>query len=63
MKKSVLLLVIFLMSGICFSAQGEPFNRPTKHKTVKRMTRSQVRKAQRGHTYYHRVNNQIKRNR
>jgi hypothetical protein len=65
MKKIIFIFIVFLFAGIWLSASAsaEPFTRNTKHKTVKRMTRAQVRKAQNGHTYYHRVNNKVKRNR
>ena len=64
MKKLIAILIIFLVSGTCFqaNAKNDPFFRPTKNKTVKRMTRTQVRKAQLGYNYYHRVNNKSKRN-
>lgn len=65
MKKLIAILSIIILSGISFQANAgnEPFFRPTKNKTVKRMTRTQVRKAQLGYNYYHRVNNKSKRNR
>jgi hypothetical protein len=39
-----------------------PFYRPVKHKTVKRMTRKQVRKAQNGKNFYVRKKGQMKKN-
>ena len=53
MKKIIIYLILVLLA---LPAASQPFAGRTKHHTVKRMTRSQVRKAQKGKTYYYRTN-------
>jgi len=60
MKKLLLFLIVFLISGICSSA---PFFRQTKHKPIKRMTTAQVRKAQKGETLYTHKKGKVVKNR
>jgi len=51
MKKLILVMVmIFAVQQI----EANPWQQKTKHKTIKRMTRAQVRKAQIGYTLYER---------
>jgi len=69
MKRAILfmIMIIFLTSGRCYGMQGTavtvnqlPFYKPTKHKTVKRMKRRQVRKAQNGKNFYFRKNGVVR---
>jgi len=63
MKKLILLLVMFLISGIWFETGAQlPFYRPTKYKPLKRgMTKSQVKKVQKGKNfYYHNKHGKLK---
>jgi hypothetical protein len=55
MKKLIIIMMaIFLVSGIWSEVAAQPFSGRTKHKLMKRMTRHQVGKAQKGKTlYYH----------
>jgi len=69
MKRAILfvIMIVFLTSGRCYGMQGTagtigtvgtvnqlPFYKPTRHKMVKRMKQSQVRKAQKGKNFYFR---------
>lgn len=57
---AILIVAIFFIS-IPAPAQ-ERFAGSTKHKTVKKMKRHQVRKIQKGKNYYSRVNGKVKKN-
>ena len=54
MKKLIIILTIFLTSGICFEATAQEFHRQTKHRTVKTLKLHQLRKIQSGHNLYSR---------
>ena len=55
MKKLLLILTIFVTSGICFEATAqETFHRKTKHRPVKTLKRHELRKIQSGHNLYSR---------
>lgn len=58
MKKLIFLLItIFLGTGLWSSAGAQtPFFKPGKHKLVKKMTRKQVRNAQKGKDFYYKRN-------
>lgn len=55
-----LLVVILIMAATV--ASGQPFYRQTKHKPIKRMSRVDVRKAQKGVNMYTRENGKVVRN-
>ena len=63
--KAVSKVLILAALLICFqlpvSAQA-PFAGKTKHKTVKKLKRHQVRKIQKGENLYIRVNGKVKKN-
>lgn len=52
MKKLIILLMLIIASPVVTSAN--PWHKKTSNKTIKKMTRSQVRKAQIGYTLYER---------
>ena len=54
MRKLLLILTIFVTSGICFEATAQEFHRKTKHRTVKTLKRHELRKIQSGHNLYSR---------
>jgi cbb3-type cytochrome oxidase cytochrome c subunit len=55
MKKLIALFVIALfMCTISVPVQALPFFKRTKHKTVKKMRKRHIRKAQKGKTFYFR---------
>lgn len=58
MKKLILLLItIFLGTGLWSSVGAQtPFFKQAKHKLVKKMTRKQVRNAQKGKDFYYKRN-------
>jgi len=53
MKKLIVLLMILLAAPV-METTGNPWHTKTNHKTIKKMTRKQVRKAQVGYTLYER---------
>ncbi len=54
MKKLLFFLILVILSG-SEPAQGYlPFAKPSKHHTIKRMTRKQVKNAAKGKTLYFR---------
>jgi len=62
MKKLLLIIIIFLMSGICFQSMAGPFYRKTKHKPVYRQSRQALRRAANDKPYYTRFNGKVVRN-
>jgi hypothetical protein len=55
MKKLIILITFFVMSGIWSEATAqETFHRKTKHRTVKTLKRHELRKIQSGHNLYSR---------
>lgn len=60
MKKIIIVLILLLAVS---TVDAQPFAGTTKHKTVKRLKKSQVRKIQKGENLYVRVKNgKVKRN-
>ena len=62
MKK---LLFIVAMALFCFSysAEAKPYHSRKNHKTVKRMTKRQVKNASKGKTFYHMKRGKIRKRR
>jgi len=52
--KKLLLLTIVLMLSYYAPVETKAEGKKTKHRTVKRMTKRQVRNAQKGKTFYYR---------
>ena len=59
MKKLLLILTIFVTSGICFEATGQKFYGQTKHKTVKTETARTANRVAAGQNKYHRDANGV----
>jgi len=58
------IFIVLLIMAVCFclvfnANASSPFAGKTKHKTVKRMTKRQVKKAQKGKTFYYRKHRKI----
>ena len=62
MKKLLIILIIFLTSGIWSPADAGPFFRKTKHKPVYRQSRQAIRRAANDKPYYTRYNGKVVRN-
>lgn len=62
MKKLLIILIIFLTSGIWLPADAGPFYRETKHKPVYRQSRQAIRRATNDKPYYTRFNGKVVRN-
>lgn len=58
MKKLITLVLVCF----CIAAGAQPFYRKTKHKTVKTMSRSEVRKVQKGVNMYTRQDGVVRKN-
>jgi len=61
MKK--LIIILIALFTISFTAPAKGYKASKKHKTVKRMTKRQVKNAQNGKTFYCMKNHKIKKRR
>ena len=55
-KKLLLLITVVILSSISIESKAQcfPFEGKTRHKTIKKMSKRQVRDAQHGKTMYYR---------
>lgn len=61
-NRMILIVVIIIIATICIALNAsahEPFAGKTKHKTVKKMSKRQVKKAKKGKTFYYRKHGKI----
>lgn len=59
MKKLLLILTIFVTSGICSEVGAQTYHEKTKHKTVKRETARTANRVAAGQNKYHRDANGV----
>lgn len=60
--KSIIIMLLLLFAAPTIETSANPWHIKTKHKTIKRMTRKQVRQAQIGRTLYERRNGKVHKN-
>lgn len=63
MKKLLFILILTLISMSVPAKKSSPFAGKTKHKTVKKMSKRQVKNAQKGKTFYHMKRGKIRKRR
>lgn len=60
----VVVTALFLLLAFSITSNAhEPFAGKTKHKTVKKMKKHHIKKAQKGKTYYYREHGKLKKQR
>ena len=59
MKKVIIILVAILFTSIAHGKEYLPFAGSTKHKTVKTMSKKQVKNVKKGKTFYYRKHGKV----